>query len=169
MRALCLFMLLGLAHLPCADITPSARARMHAPRNARAPQDQLRCTPRRLRRGDTLTLALPAQHGGYLAIVDPRGNYFFLTSADSGARAFEKNLGVNPFLSATEFSAMQQLQLSTTGTKAVDYEGSRKARRAVAVFRQTGWYKVLISDTSLERDEPSPEGQCRVYYVNQSR
>lgn len=168
-RALRLFMLLGLALTPCANITPGAHARMHEPRNARAPQDQLRCTPRRLRRGDTLTLAMPARHGGYLAIIDPHGKYFFLTSADPGARAFEKNLGVNPFLSVTEFSSMQQLQLSTTDTKAIDYESSRKPRRVKTVFQQTGWYKVLISDTSLERDEPSPQGQCRVYYGNKSR
>lgn len=168
-RALCLLMLLGLALVPRAAITPNAQARASAPHNAGAPQAQLRCTPRRLHRGDTLTLAMPARHGGYLAIVNPRGKYFFLTSDDSGARTFEKNLGVNPFISASEFSSMQQLQLSTTDTKAIDYEGSRETRRAETVFRQTGWYKVLISDTSLERDEPSPEGQCRVYYVNKSR
>ncbi|HEY0100540.1 MAG TPA: hypothetical protein VGB76_16460 [Pyrinomonadaceae bacterium] len=168
-RALCLFMLLGVVFTLRAATTPHAPPRASASHNARAPQDQLRCTPRRLRRGDTLTLTMPARHGGYLAIVNPRGKYFFLTSDDSGARTFEKNAGVNPSLSATEFGGMQQLQLSTTDTKAIDYEGSQEKRRAETVFRQTGWYKVLISDTSLERDEPSPQGQCRVYYVNKSR
>lgn len=168
-RALCLLMLFGFALAPRAAVTPVAHAHTSATHKARAPQAQLRCTPRRLRRGDTLTLAMSARHGGYLAIVNPRGKYFFLTSDDSGARTFEKNLGVNPFISASEFSGMQQLQLSTTDTKAIDYEGSQGKRRAETVFRQTGWYKVLVSDTSLERDEPSPEGQCRVYYVNKNR
>jgi hypothetical protein len=169
-RALCLFVLLGLAHTPRAASTPRmAHARASATHNARTPQAQLRCTPRRLRRGDTLTLAMPARHGGYLAIVNPRGKYFFLTSDDSGARTFEKNAGVNPFISASAFSAMRRLQLSTTDTKAIDYEDARGTRRAETVFRQTGWYKVLVSDTSLERDEPAPEGQCRVYYVSKSR
>jgi hypothetical protein len=168
-RALCLLILLGVALTPRATLSPIAHALASAPHNAHTTQTQLRCTPRNLRRGDTLTLALPARHGGYLAIVNPRGKYFFLTSDDSGARTFEKNLGVNPSISASAFGQMQQLQLSTTDTKAVDYEGSQEKRRAETVFRQTGWYKVLISDTSLERDEPAPESQCRVYYVNRNR
>ncbi|HEV7904860.1 MAG TPA: hypothetical protein VGO96_13545 [Pyrinomonadaceae bacterium] len=170
-HALCLLMLLGvtLPHAPQAVVPGISRARGAAARTARAPQAQLRCTPRRLRRGDTLTLSMQAGHGGYLAIVNPDGKYFFLTSADEGARAFEKNAGVSPFISATDFSRMRQLRLSTADTKAIDYEGSQEARRAETVFRQVGWYKVLISDTSLERDEPSPEGQCKVYYAGNNR
>ena len=169
-RPHCTFMLLGLALTHYAAVNLMAHA-PHVATVSAAPalQSQLRCTPRSLRRGDTLTLALPARHGGYLAIINPRGKYFFLTSADSGARAFEKSAGVNPFLSVTEFGGMRQLLLSTTDTKAIDYEGAQQSRRAETVFRQTGWYKVLVNDTSLEVDEPSPEGQCRVYYVNKSR
>ncbi|HKP72123.1 MAG TPA: hypothetical protein VJT82_04240, partial [Pyrinomonadaceae bacterium] len=74
--------------LVAAPASPSPHARMPATTRARtsaastpnASQGQLRCTPRRLQRGDTLTLDMPAQHGGYLAVVNPRGKYFFLTS-----------------------------------------------------------------------------------------
>lgn len=120
-------------------------------------------------RGDTLTLALSSPHGGYLAIVNPRGKYFFLTSDDTGANAFERSAGVNPQLSATAFSQLSELQLSTTDTKAIDYSSPAAARRAESVFRQTGWYRVLVGTTSFERGEPAPDAACRVYYVNQDR
>lgn len=168
-RALCLLVLFGVAFMPRAVTTGAHAPRSSAASHALAAQTQLRCTPGRLRRGDILTLSMPAQHGGYLAIVNPRGKYFFLTSGDAGARTFEKNAGVNPFISTTEFSVMQELKLSTADTKAIDYESSRGARRAETIFRQTGWYKVLVSDRSLESDQPSPEGQCKVYYANKGR
>jgi hypothetical protein len=132
-------------------------------------ETQLRCTPGRLRRGDTLTLALSAPHGGYLAIVNPRGKYFFITSDDAGAQAFEHGAGVNPQLSATAFSRMNELRLSTADTKAIDYDSKAAARRAETVFRQTGWYRVLVGAQSFERSEPSPDSACRVYYVNEGR
>ena len=109
------------------------------------------------------------RHGGYLAIVNPDGKYFFLTSDDAGARAFEKNAGISPVISAADFGRMRQLRLSTVDTKAVDYESSGGMRRAETVFRQAGWYKVLIGDTSFEREEPSPEAQCTVYYAGDNR
>lgn len=166
-HVLCLLTLLGVTLPPAPHaVVPVARARVAAPRAAQA---KLRCTPQRLRRGDTLTLSMQSSHGGYLAIVNPEGKYFFITSNDEGARAFEKNAGVSPFISATDFSRMRQLRLSTTGTKAIDYESPQETRRAEAVFRQSGWYKVLIGDTSFERDEPSPEALCRVYYAGNNR
>ena len=163
-------MLLGVALPPAPHaLMHAARPPVAAARTARAPQAKIRCTPRRLRRGDTLTLSMQAGHGGYLAIVNPDGKYFFITSNDEGARTFEKNAGVSPFLSVADFSRMRQLRLSTADTKAIDYEGSQETRRAEAVFRRAGWYKVLISDTSFERDEPSPEAQCSVYYAGNNR
>src|SRR3712207_9468834 len=62
------------------------------------------------------------------------------------------------------FRSMRQLRLSTTETKAVSYVNPAGGRRADAVFGETGWYKILISHRSFEREEPSADGQCRIYY-----
>jgi hypothetical protein len=132
-------------------------------------EPQLRCSPGRLRRGDTLTLTMSARHGGYLAVVNPRGKYFFLTSGDTETAASEKSAGANPSLTADAFGRMRRLRLNTAATKSLDYEAPAGERRAEAVFCETGWYKVLISDRSFEREEPSADGQCRIYYSDQSR
>lgn len=134
-----------------------------------AGRPQLRCSPGRLRRGDTLTLTMPARHGGYLAVVNPRGKYFFLTSGDAQTAASEKGAGANPSLTAEAFARLRRLRLDTAATKALDYEGSAGERRAEPVFRETGWYEVLVSDRSFERDEPSADGRCRIYYSDRGR
>lgn len=138
-------------------------------RTSNAARPQLRCSPARLRRGDTLTLSMPVRHGGYLAVVDPNGTYFFLTSGDAEALASERNAGANPSLTAEEFRRMRQLRLGTAETKAVSYVNPAGSRRADAVFGATGWYKVLISRRSFEREEPSADGQCRIYYSDRGR
>jgi hypothetical protein len=40
----------------------------------------LRCSPHRIYRGDTLTLEMSERYGGYLTVVNPRGDYQFLNS-----------------------------------------------------------------------------------------
>jgi len=112
---------------------------------------------------------MPARHGGYLAVVDPAGTYFFITAGDAETAATEKGMGAEPSLTADAFRRMRQLRLSTTETKAVSYVSPAGDRRAESVFREAGWYKVLISTRSFEREEPTADGQCRVYYSDRGR
>jgi hypothetical protein len=130
----------------------------------------LRCSPRRLYRGDTLTLLMPDKHGGYLAVVNPRGDYLFLTSDQAETQESDRRAGVHPLISTTEFGGMGQLKLSTNDARALDYnrKGVRGGRRAAAVFQQTGWYKVMVSQTSFEQEDPPFDAMCKVYYVNRS-
>ncbi|HVF45023.1 MAG TPA: hypothetical protein VM936_18505 [Pyrinomonadaceae bacterium] len=167
--ALSLLTLLAVAHAArdASGASPRRTSAGTQRRPSNAVRPQLRCSPGRLRRGDTLTLSMPAGHGGYLAVVNPRGKYFFITSGDAAAVASEKGAGANPSLTADAFGRMRQLRLGTAATKAVDYESPTGERRAESVFRETGWYKVLVSDRSFEREEPSAEGQCRIYYSDQ--
>ena len=169
----------ALSLLTLFAVAPAARDASAAPprrtsasvqrRTSNNARPQLRCSPGRLRRGDTLTLSMPARHGGYLAVVDPNGTYFFITSGDAEALASERNAGANPSLTADAFRSMRQLRLSTTETKAVSYVNPAGGRRADAVFGETGWYKILISHRSFEREEPSADGQCRIYYSDRRR
>lgn len=138
-------------------------------RTPNAARPQLRCSPRSLRRGDTLKLTMSARHGGYLAVVNPAGKYFFLTSGDAETARSERSAGAYPSLTADAFGRMRQLRLDTATTKALDYESTAGERRAEAVFSEAGWYKVLVSDRSFEREEPSADGQCKVYYSARSR
>lgn len=170
--ALSLLTLLAVAPAAARDASAATARRTPASvqrRTSNAARPQLRCSPARLRRGDTLTLSMPARHGGYLAVVDPNGTYFFITSGDAEAVASERNAGANPSLTADEFRRMRQLQLSTAETKAVSYVNPAGGRRADAVFGEAGWYKVLISNRSFEREEPSADGQCRIYYSDRGR
>jgi hypothetical protein len=137
-------------------------------RSGETQRGTLRCSPRRLYRGDTLTLEMPERHGGYLAVVNPRGDYLFLTSDQAETKESERKAGVHPLMSTTEFGGMRQLKLSTNDTRALDYnkKGLRGGRRAAAVFQQTGWYKVMLGQTSFEQEDPPFDAMCRVYYVN---
>jgi hypothetical protein len=128
----------------------------------------LRCSPGKLYRGETLTLAMPERHGGYLAVVNPHGDYMFLTSDQAETEESDRRAGVHPLISMTEFGGMRQLKLSTSDTRALDYnkKGSRGGRRARAMFQQTGWYKVMLGQTSFEQEDPPVDAMCRVYYVN---
>lgn len=129
----------------------------------------LRCTPRTLYRGETLSVSLPEQHGGYLALVNPRGGYMFLTSDET--QEADRSAGVSPLITRQDFESMRELRLSTTSARARDYnrKGARSMGRVLPVFRQTGWYRVLVSRNSFEQEEPAYDASCRVYYVNRRR
>ena len=136
------------------------------------PQEQaLRCSPQRLYRGDTLNIEMPAPHGGYLAVVNPAGKYFFLTSDTPEASRSEREAGAHPVINATDLININSLQLATTEAKAVDWAKHWRAGkgRAEKIFNRIGWYKLLISHMNFERDNPSYDAMCRVRYINRQR
>ncbi|HEX5706222.1 MAG TPA: hypothetical protein VFX96_02930, partial [Pyrinomonadaceae bacterium] len=72
--------------------------------------EQMRCAPETLRRGDTLTVELPAPHGGHLAIVNPQKKYFFLTAETTGADNPDRKAGADPLVAVAEFAKMSRLR-----------------------------------------------------------
>jgi len=114
----------------------------------------LRCTPRKLWLGDTLTLNISVPHGRDLAILSPNDKFFWLRSWEPNDReataqwyAFEK---------------VGQLKLVTSEAKGSVSNGDE------LIFTRTGWYSIRIS-YNLETDDGTPFSECKVYYVHRHR
>ena len=114
----------------------------------------LRCSPRKLWLGDTLTLNMSVPHGRDLAILGPDDKFFWLRSWEPNDReataqwyAFEK---------------VRQLKLVTSAAKGSVSNGDE------LIFTKTGWYSIRIS-YNLETDDGTPYNECKVYYVHRSR
>lgn len=114
----------------------------------------LRCSPRNLRLGDTLTLNVSVPHGRDLAILSPVGKFFWLRSWEPDDReatarwyAFEK---------------AGRLKLVTSEAKGTAGDGEE------LIFTKTGWYAIRIS-YNLETDDGTPFNECKVYYVHRRR
>lgn len=114
----------------------------------------LRCSPRKLWRGDTLTLNMSVPHGRDLAIIGPGNKFFWLRSWEPNNRettaqwfAFEK---------------VGQLKLVTDEARGSVSNG------AELIFTKTGWYSIRIS-YNLETDDGTPVNECKVYYVHRRR
>ena len=114
---------------------------------------------------------MSAPHGGYLAVVNPAGKYFFLTSDTPEASRADTEAGAHPLINTTDFVNMNSLQLATTEAQAVDWAKHWRGGkgRAEKIFNRTGWYKLLISHMNFERDNPSYDSLCKVRYVNRQR
>jgi hypothetical protein len=114
----------------------------------------LRCSPRKLWLGDTLTLTMSVPHGKDLAILSPDDKFFWL-------RSWEPN---DPEATAqwNAFEKIRQLKLVTSEAK-----GSISSSDEL-IFTRTGWYSIRIS-YNLETDDGTPVNECKVYYMHRRR
>ena len=139
---------LGEANAFAQDIKPQPSARDITRKVS------LRCSPRKLWLGDTLTLHMSVPHGRDLAILSPDDKFFWLRSWEPNNReataqwyAFEK---------------VRQLKLVTGKAKGSVSNGDE------LIFTKTGWYSIRIS-YNLETDDGTPYNECKVYYVDRRR
>ena len=114
----------------------------------------LRCSPRKLWLGDTLTLNMSVPHGRDLAILSPDGKFFWL-------RAWEPN-DREATAQWYAFEEVRQLKLVTA-----DARGSISNSEEL-IFTRTGWYSIRIS-YNLETDDGTPVNECKIYYVHRRR
>ncbi len=114
----------------------------------------LRCSPRKLWLGDTLTLQMSVPHGRDLAILGPDDKFFWL-------RSWEPN-DQETTAQWYAFEKVRQLKLSTTEAKGSVNDG------AELIFTKTGWYSIRIS-YNLETDDGTPFNECKVYYVHRRK
>lgn len=114
----------------------------------------LRCSPRKLRLGGTLTLNMSVPHGRDLAIVSPDDKFFWL-------RLWEPN---NREATAQwyTFEQVGRLKLVISEVK------GKISNDEELIFTKTGWYSIRIS-YNLETDDGTPFNECKVYYVHKSR
>lgn len=114
----------------------------------------LRCSPRKLWLGDTLTLSMSVPHGRDLAVLSPDERFFWLRSWEPNDReATAQWYG---------FEKIRQLKLVTTEAKG-NVNNSDEL-----IFTRTGWYSIRIS-YNLETDDGTPFNECKVYYVHRRR
>ena len=114
----------------------------------------LRCSPRNLWRGDTLTLDMSVPHGRDLAILGPDNKFFWL-------RSWEPN-DKTTTASWYAFERLRQLKIGTTEAK------GRVSTDDEPIFTKTGWYRIRVS-YNLETDDGTPVNECKVYYSHRRR
>lgn len=129
----------------------------------------LTCLPGNLKKGDVLTVSMKTPHGGFLKIVTPDKKNVFLSEEDGDNLVEEAaKLGAEPYFPQSKFAALNELKLSTSEATTVDYERGEVAGklRLRPIFMSSGVYKIILSSSSFEQDEPDIEGQCEVNYHN---
>jgi hypothetical protein len=114
----------------------------------------LRCSPRNLWLGDTLTLNMSVPHGRDLAILGPDHKFFWLRSWEPNDEATTAKWHA--------FETLRQLKLVTTEAK------GRVSTADEPIFTKTGWYRIRVS-YNLETDDGTPVSQCKVYYAHRRR
>ena len=114
----------------------------------------LRCSPRRLSLGDTLTLNMSVPHGRDLAILGPDNKFFWLRSWEPNDEATTAKWYA--------FEKVRQLTIVTTDAK------GRVSTDDEPIFTRTGWYRIRVS-YNLETDDGTPVRECRVYYTHRRR
>ena len=114
----------------------------------------LRCSPRNLWLGDTLTLNMSVPHGRDLAILGPDNKFFWLRSWEPNDEAATADWYA--------FEKLRQLKIVTTEAK------GRVSTDDEPIFTRTGWYRIRVS-YNLETDDGTPVSQCRVYYTHRRR
>jgi hypothetical protein len=114
----------------------------------------LRCSPRRLWLGDTLTLNMSVPHGRDLAILGPDDKFFWLRSWEPNDEATTARWYA--------FEKVRQLKIVTAEAK------GRVSTDDEPIFTRTAWYRIRVS-YNLETDDGTPVNQCKVYYTHRRR
>lgn len=114
----------------------------------------LRCSPRNLWLGDTLTLYMSVPHGRDLAVLGPDNRFFWLRSWEPNDQATTAKWFA--------FEKLSQLKIVTTDAK------GRVSTDDEPIFTKTGWYRIRVS-YNLETDDGTPVKECKVYYSHRRR
>lgn len=114
----------------------------------------LRCSPRKLGLGDTLTLYMSVPHGRDLAILGPDNKFFWLRSWEPNDKATTA--------SWYAFEKMKLFKIVTAEAR------GRVSTDDEPIFTKTGWYRIRVS-YNLETDDGTPVNECRVYYTHRRR
>ena len=114
----------------------------------------LRCSPRKLWLGDTLTLNMSVPHGRDFAILGPDNKFFWLRSWEPNDEATTAKWYA--------FEKVRKLKIVTTEAK------GRVSTDDEPIFAKTGWYRIRVS-YNLETDDGTPVNECKVYYAHRRR
>lgn len=120
-------------------------------------QGTMVCTPTSVRTNQSFTVQLPEKHGPDIAIVDPAGRYFFLSFRPTASAP--KHI---PPISDATLRAKKALVINTSQASGIELAIGSDAVLS-KIFRRSGVYRVLISDT-LETEDPVLDGWCEVFF-----
>ena len=117
-----------------------------------------RCTPGKLKPGDTLVLTMQTPHGGDLGLRTPKGEFFFLVFWPSTPAEAGQSLA--PW---DTFKMMDRLTVPVGTLKLAPWGTALPAR---FVFDEPGTYVVLM-DENLEGDAPARH-VCRIHFAGRA-
>jgi hypothetical protein len=119
-----------------------------------SPLEALTCTPKTLHSGDTITLRMRTPHGGYLAVVQPDGTFYFIVYPQLGdpTRRFSK-------IPSDTFKKMPLLLLPSDLRAAPRVYG--RDTLLEPVFSKVGSYQIHLGE-NLESDYAPPVSKCRI-------
>lgn len=121
------------------------------------------CSPKKIYRGETLTISFSTNHGGHLAIYpETKKSFYFIES--------ENLEGENPQITETELKKLSSLELNTETTRKTNFNKVDKKENFLVerVFNKTGWYRIVVAHEGLDVDfiDMPVTGSCRIYYID---
>lgn len=129
-----------------------------AKNNASVSTDTMQCTPNKVGAKDTVTVTLPANHGGELAVVAPNKNYYFIAFSEPDPKSpLKPPVESDAFLGVSEYKIVISQAVGVPWVREIDVS-------AKPIFTQAGNYTVLVSPT-LETSEPRIDGECTIAFT----
>ncbi len=124
------------------------------------------CSPETLYLGDVLTIKLPMPHSASLVVIDPDGEYFFL-SQDEGTDTDADTSVPRPPIRQSDFQKMTEVKLSTDRASALfcDLKRGWVLKR---IFSKSGRYVVKIGP-AFDMCDPIADAWCKIHYVHRKR
>jgi hypothetical protein len=126
------------------------------------------CSPQKLADGDVLEIKFAVPNGGNLGIVrDKSKDGFFLLSDENESNKSAKE---NLFWTIDRLQKTAQIEINVADATAVDLTklNSQGVGKPELIFSREGWYRIEISNESLEQDDAPLTGRCRVYFSGTS-
>jgi len=116
------------------------------------------CTPEKIYRGETLTVAMKTPHGIYSAIRREKGGkWFFLYGGE----------GNEPTWDDITFTKLPEITINTeTAYNSTNVEVGEKPAK---IFTKTGKYRLMVSPEDFGQDDPLWTGMCEIDYVDKKR
>lgn len=122
------------------------------------------CSPQKLAGGDVLEIKLAVPNGGNLAIVRDKSKdgFFLLSDENESNESAQENL----FWTIDRLQKTAQIEINVADATAVDLTklNSQGVGKPELIFSREGWYRIEISNESLEQDDAPLTGRCRVYF-----
>jgi hypothetical protein len=109
--------------------------------------NNLKCSPFKLKSGDTLTISMTVPHEKELAIVDPDGAYFLL-SYDSKIKIL--NSSQFSIYNFDHFDTVKTIKLDVSTAEGSPYTAGKKNNEKI--FVKPGRYKILLSSDLHSED-----------------